>query len=490
MMATVSRETVRRARRDVQVFAEALVGERLWPHQEAVARSEARIRSVCSGRQAGKSRTVAVCGLHTAFVAPNRRVLVLSAGEQAARDLLAECARLASSPLLAGSVIDESNSEIVLSNGSWIRSVPASERQIRGLSVDLLVIDEAAFVADELWTAARFTTISRRESRVLLASTPFGRADRFFATAWRAGQRGEASYESFHWPSTISPLVDKELLEVWRASSTDREYRREVEAEWVEDHGAYFTDAELEGATGDYDLVPPEGANGLAAGVGVDWGFDPDSSAVVLVARDPDEIVDGHAVAWLPWLEELSRVPYHEVIDRICEIGAPGVYTLGEIVSEQNGVGAAPTQMLEARRVARVRGVHTTAASKEDGFGRIKVLLQQGRLELPRHPGLLRQLGALAYETTDTGTVRIAVPQHRGHDDLAMAFMLAVGADRELSGRPRRRSRFRGAISSSNVTERPAPKPDPRPAITGGAGPPGPLPTAAELQEIIRKETR
>ena len=106
---------------------------------------------------------------------------MLSAGEDAARELLAHCQMLLASPLLAGAVVDENKSQIVLSNGSTIQSVPASSKQVRGKSIDLLIIDEAAFVDDDIWSAAQYTVISRPESRVVLASTPWGRPDRFFA---------------------------------------------------------------------------------------------------------------------------------------------------------------------------------------------------------------------------------------------------------------------------------------------------------------------
>lgn len=453
-MADTPRDVVRRARVDVAVFAETLLGESLWPHQLEVARSEARHRVICSGRQAGKSRTLAVLALHEAFGSSDRRVLLLSAGESAARDLLGECARLSSGRLLAGSVVDESKAQITLTNGSTIRSVPASERQVRGQSVDLLVLDEACWIEDALWTAARFTIIARPGSRVVMASTPFGRSDGFFAVAWRAGQHDEEGFESFHWPSTVSPLVDEELLEQWRRTTSDREFRREVEAEWPESAGAYFSDEELAEATGVYGLVAPEDADGLAVGGGVDWGFSPDSSALVLLASDPDELVDGKPLVWLPWVEEFVRVPYADVIGRICEVGGEGRYRLGTLVSEQNGVGQMPTQELRRMRVAgRVEGVHTSAASKENAFGALKMLAQQGRIAFPRHPGLLRQLGALEFETTESGTVRIAVPEHRGHDDLAMALCLAVESDSEYSGRKTGRGlmRFRGSAPPSRA---------------------------------------
>jgi hypothetical protein len=144
----IDRQTIESARTDVAVFAEVLVGKPLWSHQLDLARSDARIRSVCSGRQAGKTRTLAVLALHEAFGAPDRRVLVVSAGESAAKDLLAQVSMLTTSPLLAGSVVDDDHHLLTLSNGSSIRSVPASEKQIRGQAIDLLVVDEACFVSE------------------------------------------------------------------------------------------------------------------------------------------------------------------------------------------------------------------------------------------------------------------------------------------------------------------------------------------------------
>src|SRR5207253_3415872 len=97
-----------------------------------------------------------------------------SAGEEASKRLLSEINHAATHPLLKGSVLNETASLLMLSNGSEIRSVPASERQIRGWAVDLLIVDEAAYVADDvLLGAALPTTASRPDARVVLGSTPW-----------------------------------------------------------------------------------------------------------------------------------------------------------------------------------------------------------------------------------------------------------------------------------------------------------------------------
>lgn len=183
---TTGREVVRRARRDVAYFAEVLLGQPLLPHQREVVESHARHRVICSGRQAGKSVTLAVLALHAAFTKPGGFVLILSAGDDAAKDLLAVCSTLATSPLLAGSVGDDNKSEMLLTNGSRIRSIPSSQRRARGPSVDLLILDEACWIDDLVWNASKFTIVVRPDSKIVMASTPYGRQDRFLR--WRSGR--------------------------------------------------------------------------------------------------------------------------------------------------------------------------------------------------------------------------------------------------------------------------------------------------------------
>jgi hypothetical protein len=432
------------ARSDPVVFAEALVGEPAWDHQAAVLRSPARIRAVASGRQAGKSRCLAIESLFVGFTRPGALILLVSAGEQASKDLLSHVSGLAtSSPLLAGSVVDDQKQIVMLSNGSQIRSVPASARQIRGLSVSLLVLDEASFIDSSIWTAARYSVIAKPGSRVLCSSTPYGRADHWFHQIWVAGrpETRVADHESWSWPSTISPLVDKGLLALWRESSTDREYKAEVEAQWTSDEGSYFTAEELASAS-DERL---DGFTGPAT-AGIDWGFSHDASACVVLGSDGESYAVLHA-------EEAYRTPYSAFINRVVELAQ--VFGLETIYSETNGVGIGPTQQLEQtlrayRLRTRVVPVSTTTRSKEDGFGALKVALQQHRLVLLEHPALLRQLSALSFEYTEAGNMRISVPQSAGHDDLAMAACLAATGLPEASGLRPDPPRVRFAGSSSN----------------------------------------
>ena len=435
---------------DPCAFAERLLGRPLWPHQAELARSPARYRIVVAGRQAGKSTCLAVIALHEAATRRDILVLLVSAGEVASKRLLDECSVLAArSDLLRGSVLDESKSQLLLSNGSRILSVPASQRQIRGWAVDLLIVDEAAFVDEAVWSAAEPAIVAKAGSRVILTSTPFG-VDHFFRRLWNRGMTSpDALYESWHWPSSISPLMDSGLLEEIRLRESLMYFEREYLAEWTDGAGQYFTFAELEQATvNGAVLLPPPTVVQVPSVAGVDWGFARDASTLaVLAAADPPAADDGRPRYAVAWLLEHFAMRYTDFIDKVVAVASPygeRGYAIQRVISECNGVGAMPSQELQARMAGAQRGavvepVHTTSALKEDVFGFVKLLLQQGRLDLPRHPGLLKQLASLEYSLTEAGTVHIAVPERAGHDDLAMALGLAtiplMREDGWLSGR-------------------------------------------------------
>lgn len=416
---------------DVGTFAAEVLGRPLWPHQLDLARSSARYRVVCAGRQVGKSTLLASLALHTAATRRNVTVLLVSAGEEASKRLLADCAQLAQGHL-AGSVLDESRSTLTFSNGSTIRSVPASERQIRGWPVDLLIVDEAGFVGTDIWRSAEPAIIARPSSRVVLASSPWGTPDHWFRSLWQRGtDTPDEHVAAWHWPSSVSPLVDAALLAQIEQREAPDYFRREFLAEWTDAAGSYFTEAELMAGVADYAMTAPEDVSARGTGpcaAGVDWGLHRDANALVLLAR-MESTPDGRARLFVPWCEARSGWPFEQFIERIGDVSER--YRVRVLASERNGIGEYPSTELEHRLHMRRTGtfvapVWTTARRKMSGFGRIKGLLQSGRLVLPLHPPLLSELRALEFEQLAAGGLRIAVPERAGHDDLAMALLQAV----------------------------------------------------------------
>src|SRR6516165_589149 len=109
----------------------------------------------CS-RQSGKSTAVSVLALHTALFMPNGLVLILSpsyrqSGETFRKVL--DAYRALGRPMPAR---HETQLLLELDNGARVVCLPGREETVRSFSgVSLLILDEAARVADDLYRAVR-----------------------------------------------------------------------------------------------------------------------------------------------------------------------------------------------------------------------------------------------------------------------------------------------------------------------------------------------
>lgn len=430
------------ARNDLATFAE-MVG---WPMTDWQARAlalEARSTVLVAGRQMGKSRSLALLSLWWSFRQPGQRVLVVSAGEEASRRLLATARQIAAgSPLLTGSVVDEGSALLRLTNGSEVRSVPASERQVRGWSADLLLVDEAAMVTDELLLGAAFpTTAARPDARIVLASTPLATDGAFYRNAMSGLDGSSPHVRTFTWKAKAaggdqdSAWITKAVIEHQEATLSSDRFRREYLCEWSAASDVLFTPSLVESCSADLELPKLAELTGpVRPFAGLDWagGTGRDRTVLGAIARLPvAHLNDGEEgpiyVAWI--LAEWQRTPIHEVAAQIVASSA----TFDVLTTEANGLGLPATD--ELRRIYREDGraesrmfnpVPINAERKADAYFRLKTMCERGQLVFARDEGLIRELTGLRAEYRPTGTVGIEAASLGGHDDRADAVMLAT----------------------------------------------------------------
>ena len=432
--AKLTRQDVTAARDDLSTFG-TLVGWPLEDWQSRPLRLETRQTVLISPRQAGKSRSLSVLALWWAFRRPRQMVLVLSAGDVAAARLLRTMRQVAEHPLLGSSVIDETQHRVILSNGSEIRSVPASDSQIRGWTVDLLVVDEAAWLpADILLAAALPTTAARPGARVVLASTPWADSGPFWEFATNGEDPSHPHTRTFRWKLADAWWIVPEVVETARATLSPLQFRAEYEGEFVGASDAYFDHEDLLAAVADFPMR--HDGQGMPATAGLDWGRRRDAHAIAIAGLLDDAGANGRPVVVVPWAET-SRRPYAQQVEEIEALAASWDLT---VYSETVGVGQAPTETLTSRLLrTRVVDVSTSQAIKEDNYGRIATLLSERCLVLPDHPEMLRQLGGVAATPTPLGRLRIGARTESLHDDLPDALSLAAGMlPRQLANPPRR----------------------------------------------------
>src|SRR5262249_6829535 len=147
-------------------------------------------------RQSGKSTVVAAQALHTALFTPGSLTVILSPTQRQSAELgrkVYEAYHALARPL--GALV-ENKGELELTNKSRVVCLPGKEGTVRGYSgVTLLLIDEAAKVADYLYKAVR-PMLAVSGGRLVLASTPWGQRGFFFDewTSNRPWKRVEVSW--------------------------------------------------------------------------------------------------------------------------------------------------------------------------------------------------------------------------------------------------------------------------------------------------------
>jgi hypothetical protein len=453
------------ARRSLSAFAD-LAGRPLTEQQTDSLMLEARVTVIVAPRQSGKSESLGVLGLHHAFAHSRSRVLIVSAGEEAARRLLARVREIAtSSPLLRGSVVDETAGLLTLTNGSELRSVPASERQVRGWSVDLLLVDEAAMVSDDLILGAAFpTTAARPQARIVMASSATTAAGAFYDHVM-LGRQGAEHVRAFAWRLSDAPWISASVIAAARESMTPTRFSAEYEGQFASGADALYPRELLDRATADF-LMPGMAGLGEHAGLaGVDWGVTNDRTALVVVSRLAVPAGLFAVTVANAWPSGFPLDGPGGIVGEIAEL--PAVFE--QVSAEVNGVGYPLAQSLERRLRDRrprpvVEFIHTSGALKAATYGALRMLLEQGKLVLPASAeGLLREMMLLRVELTQQGGERIEAGV--GHDDLADSLMLSLGPYQDSGGQWR--SRLGDAAEREGA---PSPGPLRGETVTTGAG--------------------
>lgn len=169
-----------------------------YPYQRNMIKSfvDNRYSIVTTARQAGKSTTT--CGFilwYIIFHADKTVALLANKGETA-REILGRV-QLAYQHLpkwLQQGVKEWNKGSFELENNSRVIAAATSASAIRGYTINLLFIDEAAHIDnwDEFFTSVYPTISSGTESKIILVSTPNG-LNHFYST-WVNAQEGRNGY--------------------------------------------------------------------------------------------------------------------------------------------------------------------------------------------------------------------------------------------------------------------------------------------------------
>ena len=184
------------------------------------------------GRQQGKTQTSAAYILWYVNFNDAKNVAILANKSSAAREVMSRLQLMFEllPEWLKKGVTTWNKGDIELENKSKVFTAATTGSGIRGKTVNMLYIDETAFipntVADEFFTSVYPTISSGKTSKILLSSTPLGY--NHFWKFWTDAEQGHNDFVPLFIPYTDIPGRDEVWAEEQRRQLGELKYCQEV----------------------------------------------------------------------------------------------------------------------------------------------------------------------------------------------------------------------------------------------------------------------
>ena len=218
---------------------EGLVPFKMYDFQKKILSDfhETRFNIAKLPRQTGKSTTVVAYLLYYAIFYDSVNIGILANKASTARELLGRL-QLAYENLpkwMQHGVLVWNKGNVELENGSKILAASTSASAVRGMSFNILFLDEFAFVpnhvAEQFFASVYPTITSGKSTKVIIISTPNGM--NHFYKMWEDARRGKNDYTTneVHWSQV--PGRDAKWKEETIKNTSPRQFAQEFECDFL-----------------------------------------------------------------------------------------------------------------------------------------------------------------------------------------------------------------------------------------------------------------
>jgi hypothetical protein len=197
---------------------------------------ESRI-AIAASRQSGKSTATKIFIAWCLIFVPGFTVLVASRSLRQASYYIDMIRQLVLTIIPRDAMVQLNRLSMELPNGSQIISIPCAQPDAgRGFSPHLVLLDEAAFAPEGLFTAI-FPSVAATQGAIHMISSPNGRQGRFF-------EAFEGDAKSIYWTRKITwrdcPRMTEEQMDMERINLGEMMFRQEFLSEFIQPLGAFF----------------------------------------------------------------------------------------------------------------------------------------------------------------------------------------------------------------------------------------------------------
>jgi hypothetical protein len=222
-------------------------------------------------RQTGKSTTCVSYLLHYAVFNDNVNIGILANKASTARELL-ERLQTAYENLpkwMQQGIISWNKGSLMLENGSKIIAASTSASAVRGMSFNIIFLDEFAFIpnhiADQFFSSVYPTISSGKSTKVIIVSTPKGM--NHFYRLWHDAERGRNQYitTEVHWSEV--PGRDAEWKAQTIANTSEQQFAQEFECEFLGSVDTLISASKLKSLTYDDPIKSNKGLDVYAESI-------------------------------------------------------------------------------------------------------------------------------------------------------------------------------------------------------------------------------
>ena len=218
---------------------EGVIPFNLYDFQETMVNRfhEKRFNIAKLPRQSGKSTVVTSYLLWYVIFNGNVNVAILANKAATAREMLGRL-QLSYENLpkwMQQGIIGWNKGSVELENGSRLLAASTSASAVRGMSFNVIFLDEFAFVpnniAEQFFSSVYPTISSGKSTKVIIISTPHGM--NMFYKLWHDAERGtnEYTHTEVHWSQV--PGRDAEWKEQTIRNTSEQQFRVEFECEFL-----------------------------------------------------------------------------------------------------------------------------------------------------------------------------------------------------------------------------------------------------------------
>ena len=198
---------------------------------------ESRFNICKMPRQTGKSTTCVAYLLHYVVFNDSVNVGILANKAATARELLGRLQTAYENlpKWMQQGIIAWNRGSLELENGSKILAASTSASAVRGMSFNILFLDEFAFVpnhiADQFFSSVYPTITSGKSTKVIIVSTPHGM--NHFYRMWHDAEKGKNEYvpTDVHWSEV--PGRDEKWKKSTIANTSEAQFKVEFECEFL-----------------------------------------------------------------------------------------------------------------------------------------------------------------------------------------------------------------------------------------------------------------